>query len=105
MTKILCGLLAGIACLLGLPRTLSAEKLLDLHLVAQQGSGKEMQEELASGIALNLSDENGRTALLHSVLYGNLVTARVLLAAGADPEVQDNLGIAPFVAIRQGDIE
>ena len=83
MTRILHVLLAGIVCFLAPSGTLSAEELPNLHLVAQQGSGEEMQEELASGTALNLSDENGRTALLHSVLFGNLATAHVLLSGSA----------------------
>ena len=91
MTRLLSVLLAGGVWLLGASGVLSANELPKLHLTAQQGSGEEMQKELTSGASLNLTDDDGRTALLHSVLFGNLATARVLLAAGADPEVQESL--------------
>ncbi|SDT93439.1 Ankyrin repeat-containing protein [Verrucomicrobium sp. GAS474] len=43
----------------------------------------------ASGEGLDDTDEEGFSALTHAAHRGNLEAARILLDAGADPDVQD----------------
>lgn len=47
-----------------------------------------MKELLAQGVPVDIKNDNGQTALHYAVLHGNYDTARLLLEAGADPEIE-----------------
>lgn len=64
-----------------------------LHIAVTERSSKEMLKGLiAAKFPLNNRNRTGSTALLLAVRNGDQDSARVLLAAGADPFVSDNSG-------------
>ena len=57
--------------------------------VAQDGSLEAVQLFLRAGMKPNVTNQNGETPLLVAARYGREPVAKVLLAAGADPNVKD----------------
>lgn len=66
------------------------------HPMSEGMAGK-LKEQLADDPTLiHSADESGWTFLHQEALAGNLATARVLLAAGADPKARTNRGLTPL---------
>jgi hypothetical protein len=66
-----------------------------LHLAASLGFARLVQFAIDRGIDLDARDRNGYTALHFAVLGGSRPCARMLLEAGADPEIVNALGKRP----------
>jgi ankyrin repeat protein len=64
----------------------------DLRLIeaAARGDLAEVQRWLRQGTNVNARNANGRTALTAAALGNHLEVARALIAAGADPDSQDD---------------
>lgn len=61
---------------------------------------------LERGAAVNKTNESGATALYYACQRGDLKTARLLLDAGADPELRPSFGSGPMLeALRHSDAE
>jgi len=56
-----------------------------LHVAAAYGHDQVVKILLGEGVAVDSLDHEGRTGLFHAVQEGRLETAKVLIAAGADP--------------------
>ena len=56
-----------------------------------------MKALIKKGAAVNLQDDDGKTALMHAVWSGNAKTAKLLLDAGADANLRENNGITPLI--------
>lgn len=63
-----------------------------LMLAARNGELETLQSLIASGVAIDDRDEDGRTAFIHASISGEFDTAKALLAAGADINAVDNFG-------------
>jgi Ankyrin repeats (many copies) len=48
---------------------------------------------LANGADVNETTNGGQTALIHAVIFGHTNLVRMLMNAGADPQLRDNLGL------------
>lgn len=48
---------------------------------------------LATGADVNESNDGGQTALILAVIFGHTRLVRLLMEAGADPQLRDNLGL------------
>src|SRR6476620_6198695 len=59
-----------------------------LHVAAATGAIAEVRTLLTAGVAVDAVDGQGRTALLLAVQEDRVEVARVLLDAGASPNVQ-----------------
>jgi ankyrin repeat protein len=83
-----CGL-AGVALMaLGGATMGQLDGATPLHVAAATGAIAEVRALLAAGVAVDAVDGQGRTALLLAVAEDRVGVARVLLEAGASPNVQ-----------------
>ena len=64
------------------------DRATQLHVAVATGAMAEVRTLLAAGVAVDAVDEQGRTALLLAVEGDRVEIARVLLDAGASPNVQ-----------------
>jgi len=64
-----------------------------LHAAARNGDVAQLDRLLAIGAPLNAPDEAGRTPLVLATMHGHIEPVRRLLAAGANPAVQDREGL------------
>jgi Ankyrin repeats (many copies) len=67
-----------------------------LRTAAARGDIATLQVLLASKVALNARDSQGRTALMQAVRHRHGAAVQTLLAAGADPNAADNRGTTPL---------
>lgn len=63
-----------------------------LTLAAQQNAPAIVRALIGAGAAVDGCDDEGRTALMHAAIRGDMKTARVLLEAGANPRLRDRNG-------------
>lgn len=76
---------------------------ISLALAVQRADINQLQRHIAWGTDLNQPLGDGRAPLLHVAEAGHLVTVRMLLKAGALPEVKDQSGHdALYLALRAG---
>ncbi len=68
------------------------EDLPALSTAARDGNGPVLLRLLAGGADVNVTDDDGRTPLMHAAEVGRNVIARLLLEAGADREIRDASG-------------
>ncbi len=73
-----------------------------LQRAADRGDAALIARLLATGVAVDAVDADGRTALLHAVLSQHGAAVRALLAAGADPMYADASGLTPRAAAQRG---
>jgi len=63
-----------------------------LMLACRLGFIKVVRKHIKDGVDLNAVDKTGRSALMYADLKGSPELIRVLLEAGADPEIHDCMG-------------
>ena len=74
-----------------------------LLLATHSGREKEIRSLLTAGFDVNLADSDGITPLMASAMNGNVVIARLLLDAGANPRVRNKWGMnAHAIAVWHG---
>ncbi|HEY2776000.1 MAG TPA: ankyrin repeat domain-containing protein [Candidatus Binatia bacterium] len=66
-----------------------------LMIAAAGGHDEVVRELTGAGAAVDQRNARGRTALMWSVLYARDASTAALLAAGADPDATDVLGLTP----------
>jgi ankyrin repeat protein len=69
-----------------------------LMFAGRQGSVDAAQALAEAGADLNLTDPDGTSALIISIINGHYDTAAMLLNKGADPNLADSAGMAPLYA-------
>lgn len=76
----------------------------DFTKAAKTGDAGKIRDMLGRNVNVNRQDSSGRSALIHSAIGGYSDIAKMLLEAGAKPDVADKLGNSPLVwAARRGD--
>ena len=60
------------------------------------GNVQAVRDLLAEGAPVNGSTSGGQTPLILAVIYGYTEVLRLLLNAGADPQLRDDLGLNAF---------
>ena len=60
------------------------------------GNVQAVRDLLAKGAPVNESTSGGQTPLILAVIYGYTEVLRLLLSAGADPQLRDDLGLNAF---------
>ncbi len=77
-----------------------------LHVAAQSGDIKVIQELIAAGADVNKADKDGRTSLQMASEKGNTEIVSKLIAAGADVNKANKQGVTPlWVASQNGHTE
>jgi len=71
----------------------SSDLAASLHAAARNGDVAQLDLLLAKGAPLNAPDDAGRTPLVLATMQGHIETVRRLLAAGANPALQDREGL------------
>ena len=66
---------------------------LPLTNAVQSGDEQAVSAILANGADVNETTGGGQTALILAVIYGHTHLVKLLMKAGADPQVRDNLGL------------
>jgi len=79
----------------GLP-AVAAASTSSLHETVQQGDISVVRTTISNSGNLNIRDVKGRTALTYAAESGNSEAVKLLLDAGASPDVNDFMGIAPL---------
>ena len=69
-----------------------------LMYAARDGAAGAVQALVASGVSLDLTDPDGATALVLSIINAHYELAEFLLESGADPNVADSKGMAALYA-------
>jgi ankyrin repeat protein len=69
----------------------------EVYAAIRAGQIQKLQGWIASGWQVNSADERGNTPLIHASAVGNAMTVRMLLGAGADPKMANNLGGTPLI--------
>jgi ankyrin repeat protein len=69
----------------------------ELILAAERGDSARVTAQLAAGVAVDVRDARGRTALLVATRADRIETARLLIAAGADVNAKDAIHDSPFL--------
>ncbi|MGI8732299.1 MAG: TonB family protein [Pyrinomonadaceae bacterium] len=64
-----------------------------LTRAASDGDVQAVNSQLAAGADVNATNQGGQTALMLAALMGNLELVACLLEAGANPQLQDRLGL------------
>jgi ankyrin repeat protein len=76
-------------------RTKNAAGDTPLHLAALWGDEEAVGQLLQAGAYVDEPGAGGRTALYYAILEGHLGVAERLIAAGADPDREADVGISP----------
>jgi Ankyrin repeats (3 copies) len=66
---------------------------ISLTSAVTSGDEKAVSALLANGADVNETTGGGRTALILAVIFGHTNLVKLLMKAGADPQVRDNLGL------------
>jgi ankyrin repeat protein len=66
---------------------------LPLTNAVQSGDEQAVSAILANGADVNESTGGGQTALILAVIFGHTNLVKLLMSAGADPQLRDNLGL------------
>src|SRR6185295_2738524 len=69
-----------------------------LMYAAREGSLEAAKALAETGAELNLTDPDGYTAMILSIINGHYDTAAMLVEKGADPEIADSAGMAALYA-------
>ena len=78
----------------------------DYFLAAEQGNITKLKACLASGVDINASNRQGRTAITLASLNKHYACVSVLIAAGADINKQDQTCFNPFlISCLNNDVE
>ncbi len=78
-------------------RTADGVPAAPLHLAAETGDARVIDALSARKVKWDTGDRYGRTPLEKAVLAGREEAVRALLAAGADPNARNNLGVSPLM--------
>lgn len=70
----------------------NADGLTPLMMAARSGQNKSVQKLIDLGADINYQNKNGSTAIMQTLGGRNVVTARLLLENGADPDLADVAG-------------
>ena len=66
---------------------------LPLTNAVQRGDEQAVSAILANGADVNETTGGGQTALILAVIFGHTNLVKLLMSAGADPQLRDNLGL------------
>ena len=66
---------------------------LPLTNAVQSGDEQAVSAILANGADVNETTGGGQTALILAVIFGHTNLVKLLMSAGADPQLRDNLGL------------
>jgi TonB family protein len=77
-------------------RDILSPTTLSLTQAVASGNVQAVRDLLAEGAPVNGSTSGGQTPLILAVIYGYTDVLRLLLSAGADPQLRDDLGLNAF---------
>ena len=82
------------------------ENLLLWKAINENSSYDTIKALIDAGADVNVKDNNGTTALMYAVYYGNTEIVKTLIAAGADVNAKDNNGFTTLIsAANEGNTE
>lgn len=82
--------------------TMDAETLdfiRSVFALVRAGDAEQLGPMVAKGLPVNFRNEKGDSLIMLASYYGHLDTARILLEAGADPDVVNDQGQTPLAGV------
>ena len=69
----------------------------EVYAAIRNGQAAKLQSWIAAGWQVSSADERGNTPLIHASAVGNADMVRMLIGAGADPKMANNLGATALI--------